>query len=165
MKTKNIVLSALLIALIVVATAFVSIPIPLGYVHLGDAVIVVACFMLKPKWSIPISAIASALADLILGYFIYIPATLIVKAGFATCFALIVYNKPNLLRCVIAFLIGTVIIALGYFVYEAILYGAGVAIVNVPFNLLQGSVCGLIGGLLIQGLQKIEIVVAFRNQK
>lgn len=163
MKTKEIVLSAVFMALIVVATIFVSLPLAFGYVHLGDAIIVVACFLLKPKKAIPISLLGSALADLILGYYIYIPATIIVKGLFATCFSFLIYEKPTFARCAISLVLGTLIIFLGYFIFEVILYGFGTAIVNVPFNALQGGVCSLVGGAVIQSIKKISVVENIRK--
>ena len=163
MKTKALVLSAMFVSLIMVATAFISIPIPFGYVHLGDAFIILACFFLKPKWSIPVSAIGSALADLLLGYYLYIPATLIIKACFATCFALFIHNKPTLVRNIIALLIGTLVIAFGYFIYESVLYGVVASIVNLPFNALQGACCGVVGGVLVQALSKVKAIETFRH--
>lgn len=163
MKTKEIVLSAVLVALTVVATAFISVPLPLGYVHLGDAVIVITCFLLKPKWAIPVSAIGSALADLLVGCYIYIPATLIIKASFAACFSLLIYEKPTIVRCVIALVLGTLIVPLGYFVFETVLYGAEAAIASVPFNALQGGVCSFVGGAIIQAVRRIPIVDGFRK--
>ena len=34
---------------------------------------------------------------------------------------------------------------LGYFAYESIIYGVSMAIASIPFNLIQGSVCFIVG--------------------
>lgn len=164
MSTKKIVMSAVFMALIVVATAFISIPLPLGYVHLGDMIIVIACFMLKPKYSIPVSAIGSALADLILGYYLYIPATLIVKAVFATCFAIFFSKDINLVKTIIALVLGSLIIPAGYLIFETIVYGFGAAVASIVFNLLQGAVCSLIGGIIANVFAKIPAITNLKSQ-
>ena len=49
MNTRKLVVSALLVAMITVLTMFVKIPLSaFGYVHLGDTVIFLACYLLKP---------------------------------------------------------------------------------------------------------------------
>ncbi|MBO7344722.1 MAG: ECF transporter S component [Clostridia bacterium] len=161
---KKIVASALFVALIVVTTIFVKIPLAtFGYVHLGDAFIFLACFVLKPKHSIVVGALGSALADLCLGYFIYIPATFVVKALVALVFAIVVYNKSTLLRQIISVVICSAIIGGGYFVFEACLYGVTASIVNVPFNLMQGAVCGVVAMLLIKSFTSIPPLKSFKD--
>ncbi len=153
---RSIVISALLTALIVVTTMFVKIPLAVvGYVHLGDAFILLACYLLKRKYSLIVGAVGSALADLFLGYVIYSPITLITKGIVALTFSLIVYAKPTLIRQIIGVCICSVIIALGYFVFEWIMYGFAVSFVNVPLNILQGVVCGIVAILLIRLFEKI----------
>ena len=162
---RNIIASALFIALITVTTMFVKIPLALfGYVHLGDLFIFLACFMLKPKYSIVVGGVGSALADLFLGFAVYAPATLVIKALVALSFSLVVYNKPTLVREVLAVIFGTLIIGGGYLIYEGILYGFGAAIVNLPFNLIQGAVCGGLAIILIKILEKIPSIRDFRNK-
>ena len=162
---RNIIASPLFIALITVTTMFVKIPLALfGYVHLGDLFIFLACFMLKPKYSIVVGGVGSALADLFLGFAVYAPATLVIKALVALSFSLVVYNKPTLVREVLAVIFGTLIIGGGYLIYEGILYGFGAAIVNLPFNLIQGAVCGGLAIILIKILEKIPSIRDFRNK-
>ncbi len=161
---RKIVTSALFVSLIVVATAFIKIPLAtFGYVHLGDAFIFLACFVLKPKHSVVVGALGSALADLFLGYFIYIPATLVVKALVALVFSLTVYYKTSFLRQVLAVAICSVVIGGGYFVFEACLYGVDASIINIPFNLLQGVVCGVVAMLLIKSFKSIPPLKSFRD--
>ena len=161
---KKIVVSALFVALITVATTFIRLPlVSFGYVHLGDAFIFLACFVLKPKHSIVVGTLGSALADLCLGYFIYIPATLVIKALVALTFALMVYYKSSFLRQILAVVISSVIISAGYFVFELCLYGFVASVINIPFNLLQGIICGIIAMLLIKSFKTIPPLKSFRD--
>lgn len=165
MNSRKIVTMALLVALTTVLTMFVKIPLSaFGYVHLGDAIIFLACFLLRPKYSFIVAGLGSALADVILGYFIYAPVTFAVKIALALCFSFLVYNKPTILRQIIGVVLGSVIIALGYFLFEGFMYGFMPSLYNVPFNLAQGGVCGAIGILLIKIFQKVKPLTELREK-
>ena len=90
------------------------------------------------------------LADIVSGYFIYAPATFVIKGLMGLMVALIFkkFNKVNdILRVVICSLVAEVIMVLGYFLYEIPLYGIGAAAVGMPGNLLQagfGFVCSIV---------------------
>jgi uncharacterized membrane protein len=162
---RNIITSALFVALITVTTMFVKIPLALfGYVHLGDLFIFLACYVLSPKYSIAVGGVGSALADLFLAYTIYAPATFVIKALVALVFALIVYYKPTLVRQIVSVFFGTLIIGGGYLLYETCLYGFSASIVNLPFNLIQGAVCGVLAIIFIKLFEKIPPLRDFKNK-
>ncbi len=163
LTTKKIVLTALFMALIVVATMFIRIPLPLGYVNLGDAFILLAVFILDPVCAVIAAGIGSALADLF-GYIAYAPGTLIIK----TAMALIAYfiyklmfklTKKAVIAEIIAGIAGAVIMAFGYFFYEILFFEtAAVAILNVPFNLLQGAAGIIISVVVMRILIATKII-------
>ena len=64
MKTKKLVLTALFTALILCATLLIQIPLPFGYVHLGDGFVLLSTFILGPFLGSVASGLGSALADL-----------------------------------------------------------------------------------------------------
>ena len=75
--TQRLVFTALFTALITISTMFIRIPLPLGYVNLGDAFIFLAVFLLGPVYGTFAGALGSGLADLLgfpfhwlLGYYI-----------------------------------------------------------------------------------------------
>ena len=88
--TKKLVLTALLMALTVVATMFIRIPLPMGYVNLGDAFVLLSVFMLGPIYGTIAAGVGSTLADL-LGYPTYAPGTLIIKTVMALV-AFVIYK-------------------------------------------------------------------------
>ena len=61
-------LTAVFMALICVATMVIQIPIPLGYAHLGDCMILLATYLLGPVAGMLASGIGSAMADILTGY-------------------------------------------------------------------------------------------------
>lgn len=143
--TKKLVLTALLTALTMVSTMFIRIPLPLGYVNLGDAFVFLSVFILGPIYGTLAAGIGSALADLF-GYLPYAPGTLVIKTAMALV-AYLVYKlllnatKKDFLAEIAAGTVGTLIMALGYFLYETLFFStAAVAIVNAPWNLLQGGI-------------------------
>ena len=80
-KTKKIITSALMAALVCVATMIIHIPSPLkGYINIGDCVVLLAGWMLSPCYGFLAAGLGSALADLFSGYVTYAPATFIIRA-------------------------------------------------------------------------------------
>ena len=114
----------------------------------GDAIVILSGVVLGPVWGLLAAGIGSAMADLLGGYFVYVPITFAVK-GLIALFAGLVYQKmaTDKKKKYIAVLIGGVIdivlVAGGYFVCEYFLYGASAA-ASIPANIIQG-----VGGLVI----------------
>ncbi len=77
-KTKKLVLAALMCALTCVATMVIRIPTPtMGYIHPGDALVLLCAFLLGPVPGALAAGIGSMLSDLFSGYLSYVPATFI----------------------------------------------------------------------------------------
>ncbi|MBQ8428244.1 MAG: ECF transporter S component [Clostridia bacterium] len=161
--TKKLVLTALLMALTAVSTMFIRVPLPLGYVNLGDAFVLLSVFILGPIYGTIAAGVGSALADL-LGYIIYAPGTLIIK----TAMALVAYlfyklllkaTKKAVLAEIVGGVAGAVIMAFGYFFYETLFFEtAAVAIVNVPWNLIQGAIGVIISTTVMRILFATKII-------
>ena len=147
---KKLILAALFAALSCVATMSIRIPTPGtgGYIHPGDAIVILSGVILGPVWGFLAGGIGSALSDLIGGYFIYVPITFMIK-GLVALAAGLLYQKigKNQKSRYIAVILGGVadiiLVAGGYFVCEFFIYGAGAA-ASIPANIIQG-----VGGLVI----------------
>lgn len=147
---KKLILAALFAALSCVATMSIRIPTPGtgGYIHPGDAIVILSGVILGPVWGFLAGGIGSALSDLIGGYFIYVPITFVIK-GLVALAAGLLYQKvgKNQKSRYIAVILGGVadiiLVAGGYFVCEFLIYGAGAA-ASIPANIIQG-----VGGLVI----------------
>ena len=73
---------------------------PYGYTHVGDGFLYLAASLLPAPYAAAAGAIGAGLADLLSGYSIWAPGTLIIKALTAFCFtskAEKIVNKRNLL--------------------------------------------------------------------
>lgn len=162
MKTKKLVIAALMAALTCVATMIIKIPTPLkGYLNLGDCIVLTAGWILSPVYGFLAAGLGSALADIFSGYVIYAPATFIIKG----LMALVAFYgaKPlqkklgNLPSLIITGIAAEIIMILGYFIFEGFLYGFGPSLVNIPANAIQG-IAGLVFGiLLVNVLKKIDM--------
>lgn len=152
-KTWKIVMSAMYLALVCIATLIIKIPLPLkGYFNLGDCMVLVSGWMLSPYYGFFAAGVGSLLADVISGYVIYAPATFVIK-GFMALIAYYVYkvlsSKINCLTSrILSGLISEIIMVLGYYIFEGFLYGFVPSIVNLPTNIVQG-LFGLITGVLL----------------
>ena len=82
---KKMITAALFTALACVATMSIRIPTPgtNGYIHPGDAIVILSGVMLGPAWGLLAAGIGSAMADLIGGYVLYVPITFVIKGAVA----------------------------------------------------------------------------------
>lgn len=161
LNLKKIVTAALLAAFACVATMSIRIPTPGtgGYIHPGDAVVILSGVILGPAWGFLAAGIGSAMADLMGGYFIYVPITFLIK-GLIAFVSGTIYRKIGRSarsRCMAVVLGGIadiVLVAGGYFLCECVLYGVPAAAASVPANVIQG-----IGGLVI-GVVLYPVLIA-----
>ena len=161
---KKLVFTALFTALIFVCTAYVSIPLPAGgYVHLGDAFLFLATFILGPIYGVAAAGLGSCIADLAMGYAVYAPATLVVKAlmsliAYALYALLKKAIKISILAEIIAGIVATIFMAVGYFVFEWVLYGTLTVAINIPWSILQGCVGVAISVAIMRLLEKTKLL-------
>lgn len=137
-KTRLFVTTSLFAALILISTMFLNVKLPNGYANLGDCFIIVAAFLLGPKYGACAAAIGASLSDIFLGYALYAPATFVIKALMAFCCGLVFKKNRHSSGIVLASLLSELIMLIGYFLYEAVLYGFGGAFLSIPGNSIQG---------------------------
>lgn len=146
-NVRLLALSGIFAALVLIGTEL-KIPTTIGYINLGDGVILVASYFLGPVAFFP-AAIGSALGDLIAGYPIYIAPTFVIKGLMGVVAGLIMSKAQGkkgvgfVLRLV-AGVLAEVIMVAGYFAFEYFIYGLEAAAGSVIFNLIQGGAAILI---------------------
>lgn len=163
-KMKKLVSAALFTAIICVATYIVQIPMPAtgGYVNLGDCFVLTAGMMLGAGYGALAAGLGSALADMLAGYMQYAPATFVIKALMAVaayfiCSALknALGGKYNIVSKIISVIAAEAIMVLGYFGYEAVILGYGIAAAgSILGNIIQGSVGAVAAVALVMALEK-----------
>ena len=154
---KRVVLCAMFAALCCLATVVVQIPAPLvGYLNLGDCVVLSGAFLLGPWYGALAAGIGSALADLLSGYVQYVPATFVIKWLVAMVAGLVfavlrskITHFPAMRARFVSAVLGECVMVFGYFAYEAFLLGYGMAALGgMPFNLIQAAL-GIVVSLLL----------------
>ena len=161
--TQKIVISSLFAALICVATMLIKIPSPLkGYINLGDGIVLLAAWVLPLPYGIVAAGLGSALADLFSGYAVYAPATFIIKALMAVVaysfYKFFAKKAKGALSRVLSGIFSELVMILGYFLFEVILYGFVPSLVNIPANAVQAVAGIIIGVVLITVFEKQNII-------
>lgn len=135
---KKMVTTAVFAAMIFVLTYFIKVPVASGYVHFGDALIYICAGVLGGPWAILAGAIGEGIADLVGGWAVYAPATVIVKALIAVPFILTAGKKEKFLTPLTALMTipAGVITVGGYFIADLII-DKSYAIVDIPGNVIQ----------------------------
>ena len=139
---RLLVTAALLAALTTVATMVIHIPTPSrGYIHPGDCIVILSGWLLGPVFGGAAAGLGSALADLMSGYAIYAPATLLIKWGMAAAAWAVChyFKKSSLPVCMMAAVLSEVIMMVGYALFAMVLLGSPHAFwLSLPENLVQG---------------------------
>ncbi len=137
-NTRLITLSAVFAAMTYALTAFLHIPTAKGYIHIGDAVIFIAASLLPKPYAMASAAIGASLSDALSGYWIWVPATFVIKALTALAFT---SKKPKMLcaRNFTALIPALVLCVGGYGLYSGlVIYGSLPAgFIDAPANLFQ----------------------------
>ena len=158
---QKLTMTALFIALTCVATSIIKIPTVAtgGYIHPGDAFVILSGILLGPLYGALAGGIGSALADLFGGYMVYVPITFLVKACIGAGVGLIYHRLAAKLspiaKCILCGIFATITVALGYLFFESFLYGAA-ALASVPANLIQGVSGLIISTLLLPFMLKLQ---------
>lgn len=167
-KTRQLVLAALMAALTCVGTMVIRIPTPTnGYIHPGDGFVLLSSLLLGPLWGPLAAGFGSALTDLIGGYFVYVPATFVIKAmtsltGYAIFRFLSAKVTKDLPKLIISGIIGELVMVFGYFAFEIFLLSEGslkagilASAAGIPANMIQATFGVIICAVLYPLLKKL----------
>ena len=156
-KTMRIALMAMFSAITCVLTLSIQVPVPAtqGYFNLGEASIYIAAILFGPVIGSVAGGLGASIADIISGYTIYAPATLIIKGveGFAVG-TLFITTKRRIKQSIaipLSSLLGGITIIIGYFLYEYYLFGPA-AIAEIPVNIAQVVIGTIISTIIISAL-------------
>lgn len=160
-QTMRLALTAVLTAVTVVFTILVRIPTPLkGYINLGDVAICFTAFTFGPVPAFIAGGLGTALADLLSGYAQWAPVSFLSHGLQGLIIGLMVKKqfssgeRPSWLKLVLSVVVGSIIMAGGYFMYSIVLFGFSPSLVDVPLNLLQAAVGGGVGYAISHGVRK-----------
>jgi uncharacterized membrane protein len=137
-------LMAVMSALVTVGTLIVRIPNPMGgYFNVGDFMIFVTALTFNPLIGGVAGGLGSAIADII-GFPLFAIPTLVIK-GLEGLLASLITDKKNVYRDVLAVVVAGTEMVTGYFLVELYLWGIGGALAEVPANIAQIAIGGIVG--------------------
>ncbi len=163
-KIKRIVITALMAAMVCVATMIIKIPSPMkGYLNIGDCIVLLCGWLLAPGYGFIAAGLGSALADIFSGYITYAPATFFIKGAMAliafACFKLMNKRIGRLASQIIGAVLAEITMVLGYFIFEGFMYGFAASAVNILANAVQGAAGLILGIILIKVFERLKLTL------
>lgn len=143
---KFVTINALSISLVCVSTMAIQIPIPLGYMHLGNTCILLTAALFGPTTGLLAGGIGSALADLLTGYTQWVLPTLLIKSIMGFAIGYLAWGKEKKLhmasvRTLLASIAGVAVMIAGYTIAGAVMNGSiYTGLLQVPGLTLEGII-------------------------
>ena len=157
---KQLVLLALLTAINVVVSRIFIIPMPLthGNINLCDAIIYLVALLYGPVAGGIVGGLSGFLLDLLGGYGQFMLFSLVVHGleGFFVGLVFRYWNLGNqIVKGVIAGVVGVFFMVAGYFVTNTVLYTFAAGFASLFTNTIQGVVSVVIAIVLLPSLQHL----------
>lgn len=151
-KTMDLAITAMLIALVFLSTFFLNIKLPIaangGLVHLGTAMLFIASILFGPKKAALAGAIGMGLFDIVGGWTLWAPITIVARGLQGYIVGKIAWSKgrngTSIAFNVIATIVSIPFMIAVYYIGEGILYGNWIApLASIPGDLVQ-NILGII---------------------
>ncbi len=157
--------TAMMAAVVFVSIYLFKIPVPNGYVHLGDCMIFIGVLLLGKKRGALAGGIGAAFSDLLAGYMFWVFPTFFIKYIMAMVMGffaerILPEQKWGWLLGAVA---GGIIQIVLYATVECSMFGLAYSIVNVPANALQTGVGVLLAGVLVALFRKSGIWIRLKE--
>lgn len=156
-RLRRLCQCAIFAAVIYVFTAYLHVPSFNGYTHIGDGFLYLAASLLPTGYAAAAGAVGAGLADLLSGYSIWAPATLVIKALTACFFT---SRAPSFLcrRNLWALFPAAALCGAGYYLYECAITGNFAApAAGIPGYLIQSALSSLVYLALGRALDRAGI--------
>lgn len=159
---KSIAICAMCVALTYIATAFINIRLPIqangGLVHLGNVSLFIAAVLFGKKTGAIAGGIGMALFDLLSGWVLWAPFTLVIVGLMGFVVGKITEKHKSLGWILLAVFCALLIKVGGYYIAEGIIYGNWIApVTSIPGNIVQIVVGAVIAVPVIGVLNKIVV--------
>lgn len=153
---RQIASLGLFTGLLIIATSVLRFPVPTFnlYFNLGEAVIYLVALMYGGPAGAIVGGAGSAIADLLAGYPVWAPITLVIKGleGY------VVGAASRKIKPAYAVTLGAVIMMAGYATAAGILYGIGAVPIEVAGDFVQVFAGGLISLFLYNRLKQYFVI-------
>ena len=175
-NTLIFVTTAMMTAMVMIATTFFKVPNAMGYIHLGDGFVLLAAIILPKKYACFAGGVGAGLADIYGGYAVWAPWTLVIKIVMVLIVQLFfdfltkrASNGKHIAKIagipfaeLFAYVLAVLWTVSGYYVAQGFISGNWVApIADVPGNVLQASVGAVITILVSVALGKTALGRSF----
>ncbi|MBR3770951.1 MAG: ECF transporter S component [Clostridium sp.] len=144
-NSKKLVITAVCIALTYVFTSMVNIRLPIGgsggLIHLGNVPLFIAAILFGRKTGALAGGIGMALFDLLSGWTLWAPFTLVIVGSMGYVVGAITEKHRGFAWNTWAMICACAIKIAGYYIAEGIIYGNWLApVFSIPGNLIQVGV-------------------------
>lgn len=175
-NTLIFVTTAMMTAMVMIATAFFKIPNAMGYIHLGDGFVLLAAIILPKKYACFAGGVGAGLADIYGGYAVWAPWTLVIKIVMVLIVQLFfdfltkrASNGKHIAKIAgipfaefFAYVLAVLWTVSGYYVAQGFISGNWAApVADVPGNVLQAAVGSIIAILVSVTLGKTSLGRSF----
>jgi energy-coupling factor transport system substrate-specific component len=159
LEIRQIVLAGVMIALVAVFTLAVRVPFALtqGYFNFSDVGVFLAGFAFGPWIGLVAGGVGTALADVVGGYVLFAPLTLVAHGLEGLVAGLIARRREGVLPMVLGWACGAAVMVAVYFLGEAFIFRMGVAAAAseaLTINIPQVVVGGIVGIPLVLALRR-----------
>ncbi|WP_409290824.1 ECF transporter S component [Peribacillus sp. SCS-37] len=163
-RTFDLVLTSMLIALVLVATLFLNIKLPItangGLVHLGTAMLFIVSFLFGPKKGAIAGAVGMGLFDLISGWTLWAPFSFLTRGLQGYIVGKIAHsrgrNGSSVGMNLLAAIVSAPFMLAGYYVCEAVLYKSWIVpAASIPGNIVQNVIGILVAIPVCAVLKKV----------
>lgn len=159
MNLKRAMILAMIVALNVAMAFFILIPVPAtnGNINLCDAGIIFAALLYGKREGAIVGGLSGLLLDLVSVYVIFMSFSLVVHGleGFAV--GAIAKRDDNKSKA-LAIVVGAIIVVVGYFITNIILYGVAAGIPELFIDTIQAVVGSVVGLVLYHILHRVPQV-------
>jgi uncharacterized membrane protein len=162
---SDICISGLMVALVLLATMFINIRLPIsingGLIHLGNVPLVATAILFGKRKGAIAGAFGMGLFDVLSGWMLWAPFTFVIRGVMGFVIGLIAERRQgkSLLLNLLAVFTGGAWIVAGYYITEVILYQSFISpITSIPGNLIQVVTALAIGVPLATALKKQNLV-------
>lgn len=158
-QTKKMVYAALGIALVFVCTIFINLRLPIaangGLIHLGNVPLFIIAILYGRRFGALAGGVGMALFDIVGGWFIWAPFTLVIVALMGYTVGAICEKNQTMAAYFLALVAACLIKVFGYYVAEVMIYGNWLApMTSIPGNLVQIGVASVIVLPILAKLKK-----------
>jgi len=154
--TKKITVTALFSGMVAALTIFVAVPIFIGYLNIGDALIMLLATVLPAPMMFVIGGVGSGLADFALGYPQYIIFTVLIKGSEGVLVSYLYRTLEGTMKRVVPFIAGGLWITLAYGLTDVFLTQSWAYFIpSASYNIIQGMGCALIAIALAPGFSSM----------